>query len=53
MPSQQDVVDGLIEVALDVVQVAGQVQQAVENLPIVGRKRRSILTEILLPSDVQ
>lgn len=41
--------DGLIEMALNVMQVAGQVQQVAENLPFVGRKRRSILSNVLLP----
>lgn len=50
LPSQQDVVDGLIEMALNVMQVAGQAQQVVENLPFVGkRKRRSVLSDILIP----
>lgn len=42
--------DGLIEVALNVMQVAGQVQQAAEGLPVIGRKRRSILSNVLLPN---
>lgn len=53
VPSQQDIIDNLIAFALEAIQVASQVQGAIESvgsaLPIIGRKKRSILTKILLP----
>lgn len=45
--------DGLVEVALNVMQVVGQVQQAAESLPFVGRRKRSVLSDVLLPETIE
>lgn len=49
VPSQQDVIDALINFAMEAMGVAGQIQDAMEGLPGFGRKKRSILSKVLLP----
>lgn len=49
IPSQQDIIDGLINFAMEAMGLAGQIQDAMEGLPVIGRKKRSVLSKVLLP----
>lgn len=44
IPSSQDVMDGIINLALDAMQKITEVQETIQNLPSIGlgRKRRSL-----------